>query len=624
MPSKIELDLPNKPAQMLANQTRNVAGLVTRRESVVASTTYDSDWGFDTFGRINSLVVSRGSNLAQLDLTYFGLDDPSSMTQKYTNSSVPGGINRTFTYSYDARHQLASTNESLNAFNSTYKFRPSGRFDHVTVAAQALPGSDVKPRDVYYEYNGVDPEAVSRLRNASDGTSFASYQYDTAGNLASRSYASPAQTWTFAYDGDDQLRRASLSGGGREEYYYDHNGSRVGIVKRDASNAVTEVRYFDGGDTEIWLAPDGTTKESYAYVSLGTPVARVTNATDFDLEFHSPLGNLLLSVDPFASTPGTTTAAFVYGPYAETIQSYQGSGSSNSNCGGIGAVPCHRRRFNDKYVDELDALSYYGVRYYDDASMSWTQADPEYRFAKDSAWGEPRRSNLYDFDLHRPSAFVDPDGRNALAIGGIVACGTSGVCEAIALVGSAAAVGYAIHKIAGAVNFSDPGDPSRWPTSGAGCGAGCAASSSSAAAATAAGLAVILAKQGAGSGAGSGASAPPPPPPTPPKADPASTEKTEPAPVPKRQSASTLRRKWEKAKGQPWPKDPKTGRNQDVSHKQPVGDGGDPNDPENYDPEPHDEHMDRHQRNGDFSRWGKRANQDAPADPPPTQQKSPS
>ena len=62
--------------------------------------------------------------------------------------------------------------------------------------------------------------------------------------------------------------------------------------------------------------------------------------------------------------------------------------------------------------------------------------------------------------------------------------------------------------------------------------------------------------------------------------------------------------------GEKWPKDPATGRNQDVAHKDAVGDGGSPNDPKNYEPKPHDQHMQEHKDNGDFKRWGARSGGD--------------
>ncbi|HMV48308.1 MAG TPA: RHS repeat-associated core domain-containing protein, partial [Blastocatellia bacterium] len=75
-------------------------------------------------------------------------------------------------------------------------------------------------------------------------------------------------------------------------------------------------------------------------------------------------------------------------------------------------------------------------------------------------------------------------------------------------------------------------------------------------------------------------------------------------PTPRKPSAE-IRREWEEANGLPWPKDPKTGKNQDVAHKNPLNDGGG-NGLNNVEPMPHDAHMKNHKENGDFARWARR------------------
>ncbi len=67
-----------------------------------------------------------------------------------------------------------------------------------------------------------------------------------------------------------------------------------------------------------------------------------------------------------------------------------------------------------KEQDQLTDLSYYGARYFDPLSLTWTQADPLYRFAPEIAWSQPRRSNAYAFALNNPLRYFDSDGLSPL------------------------------------------------------------------------------------------------------------------------------------------------------------------------------------------------------------------
>lgn len=68
---------------------------------------------------------------------------------------------------------------------------------------------------------------------------------------------------------------------------------------------------------------------------------------------------------------------------------------------------------SERRGDALSDLAYYGARFYDRTAISWTQADPLFRFVPDLAKRDnPRRANLYQFTLSNPLRYIDPDGRN--------------------------------------------------------------------------------------------------------------------------------------------------------------------------------------------------------------------
>jgi RHS repeat-associated protein len=93
-----------------------------------------------------------------------------------------------------------------------------------------------------------------------------------------------------------------------------------------------------------------------------------------------------------------------------------------------------------KEQDQLTDLSYYGARYFDPLSLTWTQADPLFRFAPDMAWDQPRRANLYSFSLNNPLRYMDPDGENPF-VAVVEGCAANPTCSAA--VASAAAVAVA-------------------------------------------------------------------------------------------------------------------------------------------------------------------------------------
>lgn len=408
----------------VAQQVRNVAGVVLTRTANLAATpgttgwrNFTSSWGYDALGRVTSQHVTDSTGLqhARQVLTYHGLGDPRTLEQQLGSTSGPLYH---FEYGYDARHQLTSALEAQGRFTSSYAFTPAGKLQRATVGGVPQTGGTVTNRDVTYAYASPDPDAPSALISVAGGANLRSYRYDTVGNLLDRRHGAPTAdpTDTFLYDGDNQLRRSVKYDGatvmGREDYYYDHAGERAAVVTRTAAGTVANVRVFLG-DTEVELSNVGAVNRAYAYLSLGTPVARIvapfggwqttsntTSGTSIELTYQGLGDNAIASV----SASGVLMAGFVYGPYGEIIQ----------HTGNATALTNTRRRFNDKFKDDLTGLQYYGARYYDGLLLGWTQADPLYSLEPDSAWTEPRRANLYTFSLNNPLRYLDPDGRDVL------------------------------------------------------------------------------------------------------------------------------------------------------------------------------------------------------------------
>jgi RHS repeat-associated protein len=401
----------NRPYSSLIAQ-RNVSGRVTKRYSQAGQGTItygEENWSYDSLGRVTSQVINSGSPIVQVarqDVLYFGNDDPSSM-----DAWLGASDHKHFNFGYDSRHQITSVDETQlpNAFNATYTYTDAGRFDTALESAAALPNSDVKARDVTYVYSSTDPERVTSLKKNGVTGNFAVYTYDPPGNQLSRVIGS--ERLDYVYDGSDRLRRVTrkLSGvvQGSEEYWYVDGNQRYLVVSRDAAGTKTGAKWSIG-EVEAAYDATGNATRAYSHVGLGTTVARLTRLPDtlstLEYQYHGLGNNTLAAVE---QTTGTINSSFVYAPFGEIIEA--------TNAGGASAgLSSHNRRLNDKVVDELDALSYYGQRYYDRVLVSWTQPDRLFTLIPDLTIGKSaRRANLYQFSLNNPLRYMDPDGNNA-------------------------------------------------------------------------------------------------------------------------------------------------------------------------------------------------------------------
>lgn len=377
---------PGASATLLARIERNVAGLPLYQ----AGAHLYRYWQYDRLGRV---ISDHGSSAAgqthREDLTYFGAGDVRLLT-----TYRPGMSPRTFTFGYDAQHQLATARDDAG-YTAGFTYSPGGRLDTAQVAAPTL-APNVHRRNVVYDYTGSpDPEALDALLDAA-GT-YASYAYSSAGGVTTR--ITRDGTWRFRYDGFDRQRVVINADGTQELAFYGHRADRWLALSLTSRGAPQQLRWwFD--ETEIWLAPSGTVgavTKTWAHASLGTPIARIENRTSLEYTLHNGLGHLMSAVAP----SGAVNAFFIYGPFGEVLAQ-------------AGDVANHLRRFNGKDYDAASGLAYYGYRYYDSQSLQFTRGDPMYRFAPDLAFAEPRRMNLYAFSLNNPVRYLDPDGADAI------------------------------------------------------------------------------------------------------------------------------------------------------------------------------------------------------------------
>ena len=312
---------------------------------------------------------------------------------------------RSFQYGYDSQHQLTHALDD-KGYSATFDYSPSGRLTRATVAAPSSPGHLVYPRDVDYVYGSVDPEIVSELTDRQSGQPHAVFDHDEAGQLVSRTVG--GQSFDLSYDASGRMRRRAIAGGGDELYYYSGDSRWITVV-RDGGGSVTHVRQYLGDSEVQYSCALGSCSKNNTRtrLRLGPKVVGRVDDDGTSLEprvVHSNGLGHLLAVYSYTTSGGTIDysmqAAYQYGPFGEILEA---SGSEAND---------QRRLFNGKERDPDSGLSYYGYRYYDPLSLTWTRSDPLYRYQPERALADPRRGNLYTFSLNNPVRYVDPDGRD--------------------------------------------------------------------------------------------------------------------------------------------------------------------------------------------------------------------
>ncbi len=418
---------------LLARVARNTAGLPTTRYS---NFDQGQSWTYDPLGRVSAhairsctaalatpsvsqICAGSGTTVGGETIAYHDSGDVDTMQDPFSGATID--------YTFDAQHQLRHAETVAGSlYQADMTYSPAGRVQAAQVTSSA-PGA--MGRNVSHEYSpadpandpAADPHAVRRLIDQTSQNTLGVLDYDPTGNLIHKTWSAPgqpgdAQDHEFIYDGDNLLREVGnhqQGGDVSEVYFYDHAGQRMlAYTGADGSTPARLRLWF--GQTEIEYDVSTTPIQPVktdVFANLGAmSVARIHRDAgdqpldaELDLLYSGVLGSLLAVVGtPTTPDPANhgLLARYFFGPFGELLAR---AGTEQDD---------FHRLFNGKEHDELTSLSYYGFRFYDRLTLTWTQADPLYRFEPDLAWDEPRRGNLYTFSMNNPLRYLDPDGRN--------------------------------------------------------------------------------------------------------------------------------------------------------------------------------------------------------------------
>jgi RHS repeat-associated protein len=357
-----------------------------------------TEWSYDELGRVTQyLVRSARPGHGQLReragerFVFDGAGNVATMSSGLWPGTEPVTWS-SWSFAYDPQHQLVQAQGPLG-YEAAFAFTPAGKLAHAAVSA-GPEAVRVHTRDVAYRYGDgvtVDPDAPIALDAPGVGTWMA-IAYDAAGNAITRTIG--GALYRHRYDGAGQQREVIAPDGSRELAWYGPDRMRTLVAELDPSGAVQRVRW-QFAEAEVWFDGSGAVEREAATAAIGGAAARVVDHARRELLHADPRGHLLAVVDDTRQL----RAGFHYGPYGELLEE---SGVEPED---------NLERFNGKPWSPITGLHYYGHRYYDEYTLTWTQADPAFRLVPDLAGG-PELS-LYSFTRNNPLRFVDPDGLEA-------------------------------------------------------------------------------------------------------------------------------------------------------------------------------------------------------------------
>ena len=242
-------------------------------------------------------------------------------------------------------------------------------------------GSNTVTADSYGGTSG-GPNALTSAATTGGSTSTATFGYDSAGNMTSRSTpAGGAQTLTWAADG----KLASVTGTGGATSYVDNAGGNLLLQENPGSTTV----YLPGEQLTAVTSGGTTTVTGARIIALpsgGNMRARTGATTSYRFEVPDQHGTNGLELDNTAQVP--TWRQFT--PYGAPR--------------GTAVTWSDNRSFLNKPADTATGLTYVGACAYDPVTGQFISPDP---ILKPS---DPQNLNPYAYAEDNPVANSDPTG----------------------------------------------------------------------------------------------------------------------------------------------------------------------------------------------------------------------